>query len=127
MNLKATMMVAASFALVLAISPVGLADDDTQSGETTTCADYNAFWLTDGVDVGPYVEVDAGQTWTLEVSEGVPSIDFYDAAGNWLGYSTGASTGTVPAGAAYGTVCIGMTGFWPDAPVVTATFTYHDA
>lgn len=133
MNLTTLGTLLLALGLIIGFAGIAVADDDQQTGTTTSCADYNALWVVPGVVLeDARVEVDPGQTYTITSDDGVPWVDFYDANGEWVDYNYDSdeghlTSGVVPAEAAYGVVCVGALGEYPDAPLVTATFTYHDA
>lgn len=131
MELRKTVVLIGALLLIIGMSGVAVADEDPQSGSTTTCTDFNVLWLADGIvlaqelNTSSYVDVDPGQQFELTSDSGSAKIDFFTEDGIWI---TGAEgSGTVPDVADFGVVCVGQgLSFWPDAPAPTATFTYHD-
>lgn len=118
---------------MIGMSGVAVADEEAQSGSTTTCVDFNALWAVDGVvlaqdlNASSVVDVDPGQEFELTSDSGTAKVDFFTEDGVWISGTEG-PTGTVPDVADFGVVCVGQgLQFWPDAPAPTATFTYHDA
>ncbi len=114
------------FLLSIVLAPAAVAGSAPQEGTATTCADYNALWVFPGLELGPRVEVDGTETFVIQSDIGTPFVDFFDAEGNWVGGNGGTFIGVVPWEAAYGIVCVGATGGYPDAPLVVASYTYYD-
>lgn len=85
-----------------------------QNGSNSLCLDYLALWLVDGTHspLGNETELvvtEPGTGFVITASgEGIPFIDFYDAEGAYL--DSGGANGVVPAGSAYGFVCVLVAG-----------------
>jgi opacity protein-like surface antigen len=125
---RTTILVMSVLTVALALAGANSAQtSEPQTGENGDCADYNLLYLVNGVDspLAPVVQVQAGTGFTLVGSSGTAHIDFRDVDGNDAGYVSSGS-GTVPAEAAYGIVCVGVTGGYPEIPVPGATWAYVD-
>lgn len=131
MNLRWTPMAGIVLAGVLIVAGTALAANPEQSGSGTTCVDSNAGYFVDGLVVANHtrntVEVDPGTGFKVSSDSDDPVyVDFYNDEGEWIDWNAGDSTGTVPTEAAFGSVCVGVLGGYPDAPNPTATWTYQD-
>lgn len=132
--MKRTLSILIVVALVgaFAVAPAAAQDtgpNEEQSGDNGACVDYNALYLVGGVTspVAATIVVDGGTNFTAAQSGGAGIyIDFYDDAGEWVGWNEGATEGTAPSSAVTGIVCVGLLGTFPDAPAVGATWTYQD-
>lgn len=118
-------------ASLLTVAGTGLAANEAQSGSGTTCVDYNVLFLIGGVSIagetGNVVDVAPGTGFEVSSdTQDTVYVDFYDESGGWSSYNEGNTTGTVPAGAAFGTVCVAVMDFYPSAPNPTSTWTYQD-
>jgi len=113
--------------LAFAATPAQAANPP-QSGTNGDCLDYNVLYDTPVRSPGAaIVTVDGGSKYSLSQSGGAAVfVDFYDATGIWLGWNNGATTGTAPAAAVSGTICVGLINEYPDAPAPLSTWTYQD-
>lgn len=132
MATRTTSMMLVTLATLLVAAGTGLAANQEQSGQATTCVDNNVLWQVDGVDLGTTTgnSVQVGDRTAFEVSSSTNDpvyVDFFDDEGEWVGWNEGKSTGTVPSGATFGTVCVAIldTGF-DRVPNPAATWTYQD-
>jgi hypothetical protein len=104
-----------------------------QSGSNALCLDYILLWtlnedpLPGGIHfpLEELVEVEPGTGFMILSDDGTAEIDFFSADGFYV--ATHGDSGTVPNGAAYGIICVGMLGMgWPDLPFPAGEWTYQD-
>lgn len=103
--------------------------NDLVEGTNGLCLDYNVLYEVPGVEDPLATRVEQVEVGTgIEVSSegGFVVVDFFDADGATVGYYP--STETVPEGATYGIVCVGLEEGpgYPAVPVPNAAWTYQD-
>lgn len=117
--------------LVLTI-PATVSANEPQSGTGGECVNtLITFFQSNGADLGlSTVSVAPGTAYAVSASTGIVYVDFFNSAGQWVGWNGGSEGGVVPVSAAWGAVC---------APLLTdpllgaglvadplATWTYQD-
>lgn len=128
------------FVLVLALAVPPALAAEPQTGTNASCAESLALYNVDGVSTNmSRVNVTPGTGYMVGATSGIPPpanavtavayVDFYTRGHGWIGWNAGNATGLVPAGAAYGVMCVGADpsdNDWPMVPLPTGVWTYQD-